>query len=164
MSLTTRLSLILLAASVALTTGAWQLQRKASNDLAGAIELQQKEIDEPDRETPSLEDYRAIIASLERATEIRRRIESDLARIEATVDQLRQRQVEAGVLTDEAGSRLGEIAGALGAAARSSASSLDELRTLGSRIRTSAGLARLIAEELEELDRRFGPTAPGKKR
>jgi hypothetical protein len=36
-----------------------------------------------------------------------------------------------------------------------------QLRELGGRLGTTARLARLIAEELEELDRSLGPSAGG---
>jgi hypothetical protein len=157
-----RIAAILLGIALLLMAGAWQLQSRAGADLEAAQEAQSRETQESDSEPPDPDDYRAILATLEHSIVIRRDIEEQLQAIESSIASLESRQAEAAVTASTARDALLAIARALGGAADASNASLGSVDTLKDRLGVSAELARLIAEELEELDHKLGPTAGGR--
>jgi hypothetical protein len=154
-----RLVAVLLGIAVILMAGAWQLQSSAAHDLQRAQEAQDRDVPESDSEPPDPDDYRAILDTLEHSIEIRRDIELQLQAIEGSIASLEGRQTEAAETATSAREALVAIANALGGAADASNSSLDRVSVLQDRLGLSARLARLIAQELEELDHKLGPTA-----
>lgn len=147
--------------AVALFAGAWQLQETAAKDMAEAQRLQQAETEDGGGEPPKVSHNRQIIAVLQESIAIRRDIEGDLVAIEDAVHSLQARQLDAAQTTSAARDGLAAIARALGGSVAASAESREGLGTLTRRLRTSARLAALIAQELEELDRKMGPSAGG---
>ena len=150
-----------LIVAVALFAGAWQLQTTAAADLAEAERLQAEEVDGGGGEPPKVSHNRQIVEVLRESIDIRRDIEGDLVAIEEAVHSLQARQLEAAQTTASARSELAGIADALASSVAASRASSDGLAALTSRLETSARLAALIAEELEELDRKMGPRAAG---
>jgi hypothetical protein len=119
--------------------------------------VQSKEVGSDDGAPPSAADNRAIIASLERGIAVRKKIDEQLQLIESSVANLAQRQAEAEEITRLAFEEVGAIGRALGGASGAARRSVDRLGDLRLELRRSAELARAIAEELEELDRKMGP-------
>ena len=157
----TRIVVGALGVAVALFAGAWQLQDSAATDLAEAKRLQSAEAEGGGGEPPKVSDNRQIVAVLQESIGIRRDIESDLVAIEDAIHSLQARQLDAAQTTAGARVELAGIADALAGSVAASKESRAGLGTLTRRLRTSARLAALIAEELEELDRKMGPTAGG---
>lgn len=147
--------------AVALLAGSWQLQETAAADLAEAQRLQAEEVDGRGGEPPKVSDNRKIVAVLEESIGIRREIEGDLVAIEEAIHSLQARQLEAAQTTASARVELAGIADALAGSVAASRESKEGLDALTRRLRISARLAALIAEELEELDRKMGPSAGG---
>jgi hypothetical protein len=153
-------ALVLLAVATFSFGGAWQLQATAANELARARDLQDVEVPDPGGEPPRPGENRRILDSLRDSIDIRRDIEGTLGRVETAVRSLSTRQADSALASESAGRELGRIAIALGGAVGASGASVSRLGTLHGRLHRSARLARIIAEELEELDRRLGPTVP----
>ena len=153
-----RISLILLAIATAASMGGWLLQERAADAFRDAQDLQGRET-ESDTEPPSPDENEAIIAALQDAIEVRRSIESVLVRIENDVSFLGDQQEQAKLVTSQADEQLTAIGGALAASVDASTRSVNRLGRLERALERSAELARLIAEELEELDRNMGPSA-----
>jgi hypothetical protein len=153
-------ALVLLAVATFALGSAWQLQATAAADLARARDLQDVEVPDPGGEPPRPGENRRILESLRDSIDIRRDIEGTLQRVEAAVRSLSIRQAESALTSESARRELGRIATALGGAVDAAGVSVSTLGTLHGRLHKSARLARLIAEELEELDRRLGPTVP----
>jgi len=149
--------LLLLSISAGLALGAWSLQASAAKDFVQATQIQQRTVPESDAAPPSPKENLAIIASLERGIEVRRQIDEQLRSIESSVTALSAQQGEASDVTTIALAEMERIAAALGGAGRSARTAVGKLDDLRARLRASSRLARLIAEELEELDRSFGP-------
>ena len=156
-----RIALGALGVAVTLLAGAWQLQETAAADLAEAQRLQAEEVDGGGGEPPKVSDNRKIVAVLEESIGIRREIEGDLVAIEEAIHSLQARQLDAAQTTASARVELAGIADALAGSVAASRESKDGLDALTRRLRLSARLAALIAEELEELDRKMGPSAGG---
>jgi hypothetical protein len=152
--------LVLLTVATFAIGGAWQLQATAAADLTRARALQDVEVPDPGGDPPRPDENRRILDSLRDSIDIRREIEDTLQRVETAVRSLSVRQAESALASESAGRELGRIAIALGGAVGASGASVSRLGTLHGRLEKSARLARLIAEELEELDRRLGPTVP----
>ena len=157
-----RIAAVLLGIAVTLMAGAWQLQTSAARDLDKAQVAQAREVEEVDSEPPDPADYRAILDTLQHSIEIRREIEIQLQAIEGSIASLESQQAEAAETASSARDALLAIAQALGGAAQASTSSLDRVDVLEGRLGISSDLARLIAEELEELDHKLGPSAGGR--
>lgn len=153
-----RLALVLLAAAAVTSFGAWQIQSAAARALERAHDVQQRPVPEDDSPPPRVEDYRAVLDTLNESIEIRRDIDSVLAELESVVSGLREAQTEAERISDQAMRQLDLIAETLGGAATAAERATGRLGTLSDRLGTSARLARLIAEELEELDEKLGPS------
>jgi hypothetical protein len=153
-------ALVLLAVATFAVGSAWQLQATAAHDLARARYLQSVEVPDPGGDPPQPEENRRILDSLQDSIEIRREIEVTLQRVEGAVRSLSTSQAASEQTSERAERELGHIAAALGGAVDASGASLQRLGTLRDRLDASARLARLIAEELEELDHRLGPTVP----
>ena len=151
----------LLALAVVLAGGAWRLQATAADDLAAAIQVQEKEVPESDSPPPDLGDYRLILDTLDRSIKIRRRIDGLLSTIERRVSGFQDQQRTAREVSTTGKEEVDAIAALLGGASKSTRSTVARLRALGDAIDLSAELSRLIAEELEELDRSLGPSARG---
>jgi hypothetical protein len=154
------IALVLLAVATFAVGSAWQLQATAAADLARARDLQEVEVPDPGGEPPRPDENRRILDSLRDSIDIRREIEGTLQRVETAVRSLSVRQAESARASERAGRELDRIATALAGAVDASSTSVSRLGTLHRRLEKSARLARLIAEELEELDRRLGPTLP----
>jgi hypothetical protein len=153
-------ALVLLGVATFALGGAWQLQATAAAELAQARHLQDVEVPDPGGAPPRPDENRRIRDSLRDSIDIRRDIEGTLQGVEAAVRSLSTRQAESALASERAGRELERIATALGGAVDASGASVRRLGTLRKRLQMSARLARLIAEELEELDRRLGPTVP----
>ncbi|HWL65832.1 MAG TPA: hypothetical protein VNP73_07650 [Actinomycetota bacterium] len=150
-------TVLLCAAAAASSLAAWQFQRSAAEDLIEARIVQGKEVQADDRPPPSASDNRAIIASLNQGIAVRQKIDEQLQRIESSVTMLAVRQREAEEITGLGFTEIRAIARSLGGASGAAQRSVDRLDDLRARLQESAELARAIAEELEELDRKMGP-------
>lgn len=153
-----RITVILLAVGTVASFGGWLSQERAADAFRGARELQARETSS-DVDPPSPGENEAIIAALQDAIEVRRSIEAVLVRIEDDVSFLSDQQEQAQQITGQADEQLSAIGGALAASVEASTQSVTRLGRLEDALRRSAELARLIAEELEELDRNMGPSA-----
>jgi hypothetical protein len=150
---------ILLALAAVAGLGGWQLQAGAGRALEDARTIQLREVKESDSAPPTPKDNRRIIESLTESIAIRKHIDGILARIERDVRYLQSREEQAQDITQLVREQLDLIARSLGSAVASSRASITELGDLDESLARSARLARLIAEELEELDRKMGPSA-----
>ena len=150
--------LTLLVAAVALAIVAWQMQSSAASDLARTLEVQQDEVGGEGGEPPDVADYRRILQTLNRSIAIRKNIDASLSRIESAVDALRNEQEKAAAISAAGKQQIAQIATTLGSAAGAAKTTAGDLTTLDGHLGKSERLSRLIAEELEELDRTFGPT------
>ena len=155
------LAVALLAVAVAAAGAAWLLQAAAGDDLRQAAVMQEREVADPGGDPPDIADYEAILEELTEAIEVRQDIESRLVIIEDTVALLKRQSIEGRGRTIEGAEALTDIGAGLGAAIDAAKKSRTRLGVLDSRLEESARLARLIAEELEELDRRLGPSGDG---
>lgn len=156
-----RIAALALALAVVLLAGSWQLQATANADLAEAKRLQSADEGGGGGDPPKVSENRKIVDVLEESIDIRRAIETDLLAIETAVRSLQARQIDAARTTGVAGTELALIGDALAASVAASGASRDGLSRLTAGLEESARLAALIAEELEELDRKMGPTAGG---
>lgn len=161
MSASGRLIAALLAVSVGCGAGAWRLQADATDTLVRALAVQRSEVPEAPGEPPSLEEYRQVIDALQRSISLRQGIDDVLSEVESAVLSLRESQGAASAVAVGAEGEVAEIGALLGGARESAGRSLERLGELGGSLETSVRLARLIAEELEELDRKLGPSAGG---
>ena len=161
MPLPMRLSVGLLSLAVACGGVAWRLQAEAATALERATEVQESPVPEARGAPTSLEEYREVVRALQESIEVRGRIDHLLTRVEGVLGTLGEHQDDAAAVTAAAEGRLEEIARTLGGAERATDLSVVQLRQLGGRLGSTARLARLIAEELEELDRSLGPSAGG---
>ena len=150
-------TVLLCIASTGASLGAWQLQRSAAEDLIEARVVQSRKIGSNDSPPPSPAENRAIIASLDRGIAVRKKIDDQLRAIESSVASLAIRQQEAEDITKLAYREVAAIGRALGGATGAAQRSVTRLGRLRLQLRDSAELARAIAEELEELDRKMGP-------
>lgn len=148
----------LLAAAAALGSAAWLVQSQAGEMLERAVDVQRSPAPASDGEPPRLEEYRDVVGALEESIALRGEIDDLLARVEQLTGELRGLQASATEVTGGARDRLEEIGRTLGGARRSARLSGGRLRGLTGLLGATPRLARLIAEELEELDRRFGPS------
>ena len=155
-----KVTVILLAIGAAGSIGGWTLQGRAADAFRDAKELQSRETGS-DTEPPSPDENEAIIAALGDAIEVRRSIEEVLVSIENDVRFLGTQQDQAQEITSQADTQLNAIGGSLAASVEASTRSIQRLSRLERLLRRSSVLARLIAEELEELDRNMGPSAGG---
>lgn len=151
--------LLIVAACASLV--AWSLQASAAADLREAGGVQARETGGEGGQPPSAGQNRRIIETLDTSIEVRRLIDEQLQRIEASVAALSGSSADARGITEAALGEVRRIAAELGGAAKAARSSVGRLGKLQARLRASARLARLIAEELEELDRKMGPSAGG---
>lgn len=151
----------LLAAAVAASAYAWQVQHGAAAMLARAHALQEAGGSGGIGGTgPELADYRAVLATLQRSVAIRRAIDALVRRAEAIVASL-ERARRASLDTAAAGrTELAALAAELGAAASAARAGGTALGPLEARLERAARLAGAIAAELAELDRSLGPALP----
>ena len=152
-----RVTLVCLAVAASAFALAWQMQSSAAAALLRAQELQQAEVPEDEGPPPKVQDYRDILTVLQESLEVRKRIDGLLTEVEGAIAELRTLQTEADEISTLALEELEAIAATLGGAIDAAGGSLNGLRSLDARLNTSERLARLIAEELEELDRKLGP-------
>ena len=148
----------LLAGAVAVGALAWLVQTDAAATYDEAIRVQNADVPESDAAPPAISDNKAVIATLERSIVIRKRVDGLLGEVEDLIDSLRRRQAEALAVAARSRSELEMIATNLDSSATAALASERQLGVLRARLATSADLADKIAEELEELDRSFGPT------
>jgi len=153
------LAIGLLAGAVVFGGLAWYVQADAAATFEEAIRIQNQEVPESDAAPPAVEDNQAIIETVERSIVIRKRVDGLLGEVEELIDSLKQRQVEAVAITARARRELSMIALSLDSSATSAQASSGKLVSLRGHLATSARLAALIAQELEELDRSLGPPA-----
>jgi hypothetical protein len=151
-------SVVLLGAAAVFTVAAWQVQSSALSDIKRAEEVQESEVPESDSRPPDLQQYAAIVDTLDKSIQIRTSIDERLAKLESFVGSLESRREDAEKIARDGRSQLLAIGRTLGGAAGAANRSVKRLDDLGARTATSSRLSRLIAEELEELDRSFGPT------
>lgn len=154
-----KIALGLLALSVALGGTAWRLQSDAAAETATAIAAQSAPVPQHTGAPPELGPYEQVVAGLNRSIAIRRRIESQLSRVESIVGDLSEREGDARRLAAFAGRQVARIARILGGAVGDTRRSLTGLVDLHGRLGEAARLARLIDRELAELDRKLGPSA-----
>lgn len=150
----------LLALSCVQLGAAWLWQSQAASDLGTARRLSETEVEESGGGAQSLEDYRAVLATLNESIGIRSEIDGHLSEVERIIAELRSQQAVAEATAAEARAQVSRIAEALGGALDAARDSIGSLSSLGGGVETSATLARLIADELEEMDRKLGPTVP----
>jgi hypothetical protein len=148
----------LLAAASLLMLIAWRVQASAHADLSRASSIQQKEVPESDSKPPNIKQYRAVLDTLNRSIEIRTEIDGRITKLESIVRSLDSRRKDSEEIARASRDQLDAIAVTLGGASGAARRSVKELSGLGDGIVVSARLARLIAEELEELDNNLGPT------
>lgn len=156
-----RVAALALTVSAVLLAGSWQLQTTADADLSEAKRLQAQGEEAAGGEPPKVSDNRKIVDVLKESIDIRRAIETDLLAIERAVQSLQARQLAAARTTGLARDELMAVGDALAASVAAAGESRRGLRRLTAGLRESARLAALIAEELEELDRKMGPSAGG---
>lgn len=159
--LAARLTVGLLGLSTILGAAAWAVQSEAEGLLERAIAVQEEPVPPAEGEPPALEEYRDVVGALEESIALRQEIDDLLSRVEELVGSLREQQGSAADVTASAGERLEEIGRILGSARHSARSSGGRLSGLADTLGLTPRLARLIAEELEEMDRRFGPSVGG---
>ncbi|MGH2734155.1 MAG: hypothetical protein ACRDKZ_01135 [Actinomycetota bacterium] len=152
------LVVVLLGLAVAAGGTAWQWQSSAADALVRAQEIQEAKVAEDDSPPPDLDQYRAILERLDESVAIRRGVDEQLARIERVVASLQRTQGDARDISLRTASELDQIAALLGGAVQATDRSVRDLGTVTDELRRSRRLARLIAAELEELDRKMGPT------
>ena len=157
----TKISLVLVTVAAAGALAGWQLQGQAADALNEAKVFQSREV-ASQGEPPSAEENEKIIVVLSEAIDVRRSIEEILVQIEDDVRVLREQQEQAGRITEQADTQLAAIGSSLAGAVNASGSSQRRLGRLESALARSGVLARLIAEELEKLDRKMGPSAGGR--
>lgn len=146
-----------LASAVTLMSLAWQVQSGAADTFLAARDVQEAKVPEGDASAPDLDDYRAIIETLQEAIETRRDIDGVLSEVEAVIADLQDQQASATDVTTLVGQELQRIGTTLAGAVGAAGDSIEGLRVLEDRLARSEELARLIAEELEELDGNLGP-------
>ena len=161
MTMLAKVSVVLVAIAAGGALAGWQLQGQAADALNEAKVFQAREV-ASQGEPPSAEENEKIIEVLSEAIDVRRSIEEILVQIEDDVLVLRQQQEQAGRITEQADTQLAAIGSSLAGAVDASGSSQRRLGRLEAALGRSATLARLIAQELEELDRKMGPSAGGR--
>ena len=140
---------------------AWMIQADAAATYDDAIRIQNAQVPESDAAPPAISDNKAVIETLERSIAIRKRVDGLLGEVEDLIDSLSRRQAEALAIAQRSQQELAMIARNLDSSVTSAEASSRRLGSLRDQLRTSARLAALIAEELEELDRSLGPTVGG---
>lgn len=153
-----KLSAMLLGIAMLGMFMAWQMQTAAGDALASARSVQNAEPAGGGAEAGSVEDYRAIVDSLDRSIEIRSRIDSLLADVEEIVRRLNETQSDAIATAREARGDLDGIGRTLGGSLEASYEALNGLERLRKKMSRSSKLGRKIADELEELDESLGPS------
>jgi len=148
----------LLAGAAFLSVIAWRVQASAHADLSKARRIQEKEVPDSESKPPDLKQYKAVLDTLKRSIGIRKEIDGRLGQVESIVRSLDSRRKDSEEIAGASREQLGAIARTLGGASGAARRSVKELRGLGDGIGVSARLGRLIAEELEELDQKLGPT------
>lgn len=153
------ISLGLLAAAVVMMLASWGLQSEATGNLERAEALSARDVEE-EGSPEVIADYRAVLDSLNESIEIRTEIDAMLTDVEGIIVALQEQSDGARETADESRDELEAIARILGGAVGSARSSFDDLRGLEDTLRASGRLANLIADELETLDHKLGPTLP----
>lgn len=153
------LAVLLVSAAAASSLIAWSFQASAASDLQEAKRVQERDTTAEGGDPPSPKQNRQIIASLNESIEVRRQIDEQLQRIEASVLALSGSQRAADQVTETALDEVQRIAAELGGAGKEARSAVGRLGDLKAKLRSSARLAELIADELAELDRKMGPSA-----
>jgi hypothetical protein len=153
-------SLVLLVGSVGMMLAAWGLQSEASGNLERAGRLSAQEVEGPPQEAEVLSDYRAVLGSLNDSIAIRTKIDAMLSDVESIIIALQEQSEEAKATATASRSELELIARTLGGAVEAARSSFEDLAELRDSLGISAKLAVLIADELEELDNKLGPSSP----
>lgn len=146
-------------AAVALSA-AWKVQHDAADLLAEARAINAATVPESDTAAPSADVNREIIDNLDRAVVVRATIDSSLRQILDVVRGVGERQSQSRALLSDAAASLDAITAHLGDGVGAAEGSSSGLTRTTRSLRVSFRLARAIAEELEELDRKLGPTTP----
>lgn len=151
-------SIGLLVASVVMMGASWGFQSEAAGSLEKAQTLAGREVEEGGPGGEVIDDYRAVLDSLNYSIELRFEIDSMLSDVEGIIVRLQKRSDAARLTADESRSELEMIARTLGGAVRAAQSSFADLGALRGALTVSGRLASLIAAELAELDHKLGPT------
>jgi hypothetical protein len=138
---------------------AWQMQTSAGDSLAAARSLQEAEVPDGGAEPGDVDDYRAIVDTLDRSIEIRSEIDGLLGEVERIMRGLNATQGEAVATATTTRREIARIGRTLDGSVDASDDALAGLRALREKLRRSGVLARRIADELEELDESLGPPA-----
>lgn len=156
-----RISVVLLVVAIAATGVAWSIQSSAASALETTLRLQSADVGDSDAAAPSVQENRDILEVLGESIAIRKRIDGLLSEVESAVVTLARRQDAALQLARRGSGQLDAIGSALGGAVGSTRRSVRRLGGLRGRLGRSARLAAAIERELEELDRKLGPS-PGR--
>lgn len=154
------LVIVLLAVAASALGAAWKVQHEAADLLAEARAINAATVPETDTAPPSADLNREIIDNLDRAVGVRANIDSSLKQILDLVRGVGERQDESRALLSDAAATVDAITAHLGAGVTAAQGSSSGLTRTTRSLRVSLRLARAIAEELEELDRKLGPTTP----
>lgn len=152
---------VLTVAGIVLGLAGWGLQSSAASDLQAALQVRGKEVPDEGGSPPSLEQYRAVVSTIERSIGIRRDIDAVLGDIEEQITALVNSQADSRAVVDGALESLLLIGKRLDSSVDSARKGAGELASLRQRLRRTYVLARRIANELEELDESMGPSAGG---
>lgn len=139
---------------------AWKMQDRAADLLADAKRINEATVPEAETDPPSSDVNREIIDNLDRAVVVRAAIDESLQQILEVVAGVSERQALSEAMVADARADLSDITSLLGRAVTAAEGSGARLRRTSGDIAVSRRLARLIAEELEELDRKMGPPLP----
>jgi hypothetical protein len=148
----------LLAVAGLVALSAWRVQSSALSDIERARKVQEAEVPDSNSQPPDPDDYAGIVQTLKKSIEIRTDVDKKLSTLESLIRSFDARRKDSEDIAEASRSELGLIGRTLGGAAGAADRSVTRVRDLGGKIGTSARLSRLIAEELEELDRSLGPT------
>lgn len=154
------ISIGLLASAVVMMLASWGLQSEAAGNLERAGALSAADLEDGGPGGESIADYRAVLESLNESIEIRTEIDAMLTDVEGIIVALQEQSDAARTTADESRAELDMIARTLGGAVGAARSSFDDLGGLEDTLRIAGRLADLIADELETLDRKLGPTLP----
>jgi hypothetical protein len=154
------LTAIFLCVAIAGMGVAWKTQADAAQGLADAKRIQTENVPESEPDNPSPETNRRIIANLDRAVRVRSVIDRTLRKLLDVFDQFAVSQERADSVSRAAQRDLRLIVKYLSRAVASSRSARRGLSSTTRDLHGARSLAWRIAEELEELDRKLGPSTP----
>jgi hypothetical protein len=152
-----KLTIVFLSIAVVAMFSAWRLQTSAGDALAQARVLQEAEPPDGGAEPGSVEDYQAIVDSLDRSIAIRSRIDGLLGDVESIINGLNKTQEGAIATARRTREEVARIGRTLDGSLDASRDALEGLQALRDKLGRSRQLGKKIADELEELDESLGP-------